>query len=234
MTSMISAEPIVRVAVFAAPDEADDLSRVLSDVLGFHPTDAAIHARGMPGLLPDSLPRAKGERLAAAINGLGLHAECIPAEEIPELDHGQAVHHLRCLESGLEVVGTNGERETVVPWQDIDVICVGVVPQEAAKHYLTGEMATLSAARRTTHLALELSLPEGPELWIVCSRPFRVLRVDHKRMNYEYLGERKTDSATVNFPLFLADVLQRIPHVYLTPSTRAFLGHGAERLYRFQ
>jgi hypothetical protein len=52
-------------------------------------------------------------------------------------------------------------------------------------------------------------------------------------MNYEYLGERKTDSATVNFRLFLDDLLRHTPHAYVTPSTRAFLAHGAERLYHF-
>jgi hypothetical protein len=52
-------------------------------------------------------------------------------------------------------------------------------------------------------------------------------------MNYEYLGERKTDSATVNFRLFLNDLLRNAPQAYVTPSTRAFLTHGAERLYHF-
>lgn len=229
-----SAEPTVRVAVFAAPDGIDELSHVLSDVLGLHPTDAAIHARGMPGILPDSLPREKGAQLVAGINRIGLHAELVPSGDVPALDHVQPVHHLRCLDSGLEVLALHGEREAIVPWQDIELICVGVIPQEVTKHYLSGEMATLSAARRTTHLALELPLSEGPELWIGCRQPFRAFRIDHKRMNYEYLGERKTDSATVNFRSLLEDILRQAPQAYLTPSTRAYIGHGAEKLYRFE
>lgn len=222
-----------RVAVFAAPDNLQELGQVLTGVLGTHPTDALIHARHAPGILPDRLSREQSDQLAAAVSKLGLHAESISADEIPELDHGEAVHHVRCVESGLEIVGLDGARDDQVPWDEIELICVGVVPQEMTKHYTTGEMATLSAARRTTHLALELPLPEGPELWIVRRTPFRAYRVDHKRMNYEYLGDRKTDSATVNFRLFLADLLQRAEHSYVTPSTRAYVSHGAERLYQF-
>jgi hypothetical protein len=52
-------------------------------------------------------------------------------------------------------------------------------------------------------------------------------------MNYEYLGSRKTPSATRNFRLFVEDLVQRIPSAYVTPATRAFLEHGPPRHYEF-
>lgn len=226
-------EQAFHVVVFAAPEDLHELAQVLHDVLGMHPTDAIIHARLMPGILSDRLSRLQADRLAAAIDQLGLHAESISADEIPELDHGEAVHHVKCLETGLEIIDLRGALEARVPWDEIELICVGIVPQETARHYATNEMATLSAARRTTHLALDVPLPEGPELWIIRRSPLRAFRVDHRRMNYEYLGDRKTDSATVNFRSFLDDLLQNTPHAYVTPSTRAYLGHRAERMYHF-
>lgn len=227
------AESAYRVVVFAAPDDPQELGRVLSEVLGMHPTDALLHARRAPGILPDRLPREQAARLAAAISKLGLHAESVSADQIPEFGHGEAVHHLKCLGAGLEIFGLNGELEASVPWEEIELICVGVVPQETARHYLTSEMTTLSAARRTTPHALDVPLPEGPELWLIRRSPLTALCVDHKRMNYEYLGNRKTDSATANFRSFLNDLLQNAPRAYLTPSTRAYVGHGAEKLYHF-
>lgn len=221
------------VVVFAAPDDPHDLAEVLAEVMGIHPTDAIIHARHAPGILPDRLSREQADRLTAAVKDLGLHAESISADEIPEFGHGEAVHHVQCPEEGLDIFGLRGGLDDCVPWDEIELICVGVVPQETTKHYLTNEMTNLSAARRTTPGPLEVPLSDGPELWFIRRNPFHAYRVDHKRMNYEYLGGRKTDSATVNFRLFLDDLIRQVPHAYVTPSTRAFLGHGAERLYHF-
>ena len=80
----------------------------------------------------------------------------------------------------------------------IDLISVGQVPQETSRHYPTAEMVT--AARRTSHGPTDMLLTPGPSAWFVCRNPNRELRVDHKRMNYEYLGQRKTFSATANLP----------------------------------
>ncbi len=221
------------IVVFAAPDDPHDLAAVLADVLGIHRTDAMIHSRLVPGILPEHLSSDEARRLTAAVNELGLHAECVPTHEIPSFGHGESVHHVRCHAAGVDVFGLRGELEDCVPWNEIELVCVGVVPQETTKHFLTNEMATLSAARRTSHAPLEVALTAGPELWLVRRNPFHAYRVDHKRMNYEYLGTRKTDSATVNFRLFMDDLLRNVPHAYVTPSTRAFLMHGPERLYQF-
>jgi hypothetical protein len=52
-------------------------------------------------------------------------------------------------------------------------------------------------------------------------------------MNYEYLGSRKTDSATHNFGQFVEDLLAKAPAAYVTPAARAFVEHGPQSQYEF-
>lgn len=222
-----------RVVVFARPDDPTELADVLHRVLGIHPTDALVHARAAPGALPDKLTSERAEVLVAEIATLGLSAQVLPAAEVPEFEHVVVVHRATCGEAGLDVQGLHDEQHFVVPWADIELIAIGQVPQEVARHYATGEMAALSAARRTSKPPIDLPLPPGAAAWIVCRTPQRELRIDHKRMNYEYLGKRKTFSATANFRLFVDDVIARTPHAYLTPSTRDFLERGSVSNYSF-
>jgi hypothetical protein len=222
-----------RVVVFARPDDPAELAEVLNRVLGIHPTDALVHARGAPGALPEKLTRERAEVLVAEIAQLGLSAQALPAAEIPEFEHVVAVHRSACSDAGLDVQGLHEEQHFAVPWGDIELIAIGQVPQEIARHYATGEMAALSAARRTSKPPVDLPLPPGAAAWIVCRNPERELRIDHKRMNYEYLGKRKTFSATANFRLFIDDIIARTPHAYLTPSTRDFLERGSVSSYSF-
>lgn len=233
MNTELTAAANCYVVVFALPGDPQELAQVLIDVLGMHPTDALVHARSAPGVLPDRLSRDRAEQLAAAIQKIGVRADVATANELPDLDHGEVVHHCVCTFAGLEIIEARGDLETSIPWSEFELICVGVVPQEAGRHYPTGEMAVLSAARRSPHTPLDTPPTAGPELWFVHRKPFRAYRIDHRRMNYEYLGDRKSDSATVNFQSFLKDLLRYVPQAYVTPSTRAFLAHGPERKFHF-
>ena len=42
-------------------------------------------------------------------------------------------------------------------------------------------------------------------------------------MNYAYLGERLSQTAADNFPVFVADLCARADAAYITPSTRSLL-----------
>jgi hypothetical protein len=221
------------VVVFAVPGDPQELAQVLTEVMGSHPTDAIVHARSAPGILPDHLSREQADKLAAAIEKIGVRAGIVRAEEIPGFHHGEVVHHCKCTEEGLQILESHGDLETCIRWDEIELICVGTVPQDAGRHYPTGEMAVLSAARRSPRVPFDAAPSVGPELWLIRRNPFRAIRIDHKRMNYEYLGDRKTSSATVNFRTFLEDVLQHAPGAYVTPSARAFLEHGSERVFHF-
>lgn len=220
-----------RVVVFARPDDPVELADVLHRMLGVHPTDALVHARTAPGVLPETLAGAQAEVLVAEIAQIGLSAQALPASEVPELEDAIVVHRADCGAAGLDVHGLHDGEHFIIPWSDIDLIAIGQVPQELSRHYVTGEMTTLSAARRTSKAPINLPLPPGPAAWILCRE--RVLRIDHKRMNYEYLGKRKTFSATANFRLFVDDIIARAPQAYLTPSTRDFLERGSVSDYSF-
>src|SRR5205823_3237474 len=99
--------PKFRVVVYAAPDDPQELGEVLARVLGLHVTDALVRARTLPGALADELPRETAERLAGEISQIGVRAEPVPAGDVPEFGNAVVVHHARCLEGGLEVLGLN-------------------------------------------------------------------------------------------------------------------------------
>jgi hypothetical protein len=117
-----------RVVVFAAPEDPGVLRDLLVRRLNMHPTDAMVHARAVPGVLPDRLNQDAAEQLAAAVNEAGLHAEAVRQSEIPDFEHSEAVHHARCLEEGFEVVELHGDKESLVPWSRIELLSVGQVP----------------------------------------------------------------------------------------------------------
>jgi hypothetical protein len=116
---------------------------------------------------------------------------------------------------------------------DVDLLSIGQVPIESSRHYVPNDITTIRSGSRTGPSTLETPVAPGPEAWILCVRPFRAYRIDHRRMNYGYLGDRKLDSATANFRLFIDDIVARARRAYLTPTTRAYIEHGSVADYSF-
>ncbi|MEW4527701.1 hypothetical protein [Maioricimonas sp. JC845] len=230
-----SETPLCRVAVFAPADDPAELRDVLVRVLGLNAVDAQIHARAVPGLLPDRVSCETGDELVAAFGELGLAAEVIREEELPELDPEREVHHLRLVDDGLQLVGLSGEVETTVPWYQLDMLSIGHVPIDEPQHrYITDTTAVIhSAPTGMAHRSLDV-VRTGPQAWIVYGEPETGFRIDHQEMNYEYLGERKSTSATANFRLLVDDLIARAPELYLTPAARAYIDHGFQRHYEFR
>jgi hypothetical protein len=234
MTSPAGTSLSCRVVVFAAPDEPEDLGQILERSLGMHATDALVLARTAPGVLAIPLSRAQADEIASGIAAIGVQAAVITIDELPPFDHAvEVLHHVQCLDEGLRIIELHGREATLIPWSGIDLISAGQVPQESARHDISGQTAAVRAARRTGPSPMKTPLSPGPEVWILLRSPARWLRIDHKRMNYEYLGDRKTDSATSNFRLFLDDLVARAREAYVTPATRAFLTHGSVADYSF-
>lgn len=234
MTSAAGSGPLYRVVVFAAPDDPRELSQVLELALGMHATDALVHARAAPGVLTLGLSREQAERTAAGIVAVGVGAEVVADSELPPLARATVVHHAACLETGLEIIELHGREAALINWDDVDLLSVGQIPKESARHFMPNDMTSVKSGRRTGPSSLETPLSPGPEAWIICARPFRAYRIDHKRMNYEYLHNRKTDSATANFRLFIDDIVARARRAYLTPATRAYVEHGSVADYSFE
>ncbi len=78
-------------------------------------------------------------------------------------------------------------------------------------------------------------IPRDPvgEVIIVRRDPRIAFRVVENQMNYAYLGERLSQSAAENFPVFLADLCARADAAYITPSTRSLLEHRDPGEYEF-
>jgi hypothetical protein len=235
MTPATGTSPSCRVVVFAAADEPNDLGQILTHCLGMLAADALVHARTAPGVLAIPLTREQAEQVACGIAAIGIQAAVVTIDELPPFDHTvEVVHHVQCLEDGLKVIELHGRESVLIAWSEIDLISVGQVPQESARHDISGQTVAVRAARRTGPSPMKTPLAPGPEVWILLRGSSRWLRIDHKRMNYEYLGDRKTDSATSNFRLLLDDIITRARHAYLTPATRAFLTHGSVSEYSFR
>lgn len=233
MTIASDAARSCHVAVFAAPHDFQELRDVFRSVLGMHPTDAMIQARSTPGILAIPLDRDQAERLAQATRAIGLPTEVVADAELPSLEHAPVVHHVRCIDEGFDILELHGHEAALIPWDDVSLLSVGQVPLETARHSSEAQTTSLKAGRWVGPSTTETPLPPGPEALIVCQRPFRAFRIDHKRMNYEYLKERKTDSATTNFRRFIDDVVARARQAHLTPATRAFLESRSVDEYSF-
>jgi hypothetical protein len=222
-----------RVVVFGHIEDTDDLKRILIESAGLQRDDAVSAVRTVPGILPLKVPEGAARAVADELGRHGIRAICLPETEIPRLDHAEIIHHAGCQQQGLEVVGIHGERTCVVPWCDVSLLSVGSVPQEDGRRYSAEQQVVLHAAPNPYQTVVEKGHRHVLVLWIVCERPWRVFRLVHNQMNYEYLGARQTTSATQNFCLFVADLAQMAKQAYLTPATRAFLNHGFRRQFEF-
>lgn len=224
MLTTAANELATRLAVFAKPDDVHELAGVLAEELGLHPTDAMHEARSVPCILSPRVTSANADRIAAAIERLGLRAEAVPINELRAFEDLRTVHHIACRLPGLEILDLVGLPEELVPWDDLEVLSVGEVPAEASHHPLTEKFTVISTARPLHDVVSDIP-SHTPELWIICRQPERVYRLDASKLNFESLAERKTNSKHINLRLLLQEIVQHAPQAHLTPAVREFLDH---------
>lgn len=224
MLSTESIEFSTRVAVFAKPDDVHELADVLAEELGLHPTDAMHEAHSVPSVLSPRLTPANADRIASAIERLGLRSEAIPMEDLLAFEDLRTVHHVACRLSGLEILDLAGLPTELIPWDDLEVLSVGETPADASHHQLTEKFTVVSTARPLHDVATNVPT-HTPELWIVCRQPERVYRLDASKLNFESLAERKTNSKHINLRLLLQEIVRHAPQTHLTPAAREFLDH---------
>lgn len=228
----VGTNPGFGVAVYANADDPHELRDLLAEQLSLHPTDAMVLVHATPGILPQEFNRDAAEKLVAAITTLGPRAEAIPVGEIPDFDNGAEVHHARLRDNGFSILEIHGVEETLIPWDEIQLISVGQVPNGVTRHY-SNDDTILTAARRHSKTPRDSPRTPAMMLWIVCRDSARGFHIEEGQMNYEDLGDRKVGSATVNFRLFLEEIVSRATTASPTPATRTFLDHGALRHYQF-
>lgn len=234
MTENSTAPGEYRIAVYTQLEDLHELSAVFQQVLELHPTDALVWSRHVPGILNKTFSAEQAQTLTAAISQLGIRCRAVLSSVIPDLHHALVLHHAQCTDQGLEIVGLDGEPETLVPWSAIQMICIGETPIETSRHYPPGMWSGVSAGHHYQNAGINLSGTPSLEAWITCAAPFPNLRIDHERMNYEYLGERRVDSSAVNFKQFVQDLTRQATAAMLTESTRAYLLHVQPEHYRFK
>lgn len=224
MLTTESTELATRLAVFSKPDDAHELANVLVDELGLHPTDAMHEAHSVPCVLSPRLTSANADRIAAAIERLGLRSEAIPIADLRAFEDLHTVHHVACRTTGLEILDLVGLPAELIPWDDLEVLSAGETPDGTSHHQLTDDFTVISSARKPHDVGVDVP-SHSPELWIVCRHPERVYRLDASKLNFESLAERKTNSKRINLRLLLQDIVRHTPQAHLTPATREFLDH---------
>jgi hypothetical protein len=225
---------VFRVAVFNRSNDPDAIAGALGEALGLNRIDARIHAAHLPGVLPDRLSREQAESVATAIKATGVAAAAIDQSGIPQLNHPETVHHAACLDDGFEILGLTGSRSGFVTWDDLEFLSVGHIPLESAHHYAPESNVVVRSSPHSVEEESEGVAVTGPVCWIIARNPQRIFFISHSRMNYDYLGDRKSSSATANFQEFLTDLAGRATAAYLTPATRAILNHGSASDYFFK
>jgi hypothetical protein len=222
-----------QVAVFAVPDERETLVPILGLIPGLSLIDARVRLHDLPGILPERLDAETADRLVTQLRSAGVNAVKAAESDVPRLEHRPTVHHLRCVSGGLEFVGAGGTRERVLPWEELALVSIGVVPVDRSHHEIPKPTAVIHAAPGIHGAQTDTHAAHGPEMWLVREEPFQAWRIDHLAMNYEYLGERISTSAAANFQLFAQDVANHAASTYLTPSARAYLQTRHAEEYRF-
>lgn len=230
MRTTETTEFLTRVAVFSRPDDAYELADVLREELGLHPTDAMHEAHSVPCVLTPRLTSANADRIATAIEQLGLRTEPIPLDELRAFEDLHTVHHVACRLSGLEILDLLGMPAELIPWDDLEVLSVGETPAECSHYQRTGEFTVISSARQIHDVVTDVP-GHTLELWVVCQNPERVYRLDASKLNFESLAEHKTNSMHINLRLLLQGIVRHAPHAHLTPAAREFLDH--DKLTRF-
>lgn len=228
-----TAEKNFQVAIFAPANDPHALAEIFREQLGLHPTDAMIWARHIPGLLNQHFTAQQAEALTRAIVELGVQAHAFPVDQVPNLRHAETVHHVRCEAAGLQVFDLHGNADVLIPWSAIQTICVGEIPFETTRRFASGDWTAVSAGHHVQRPEMTVPLTPSYEAWITCQPPFQNLRIEHERMNYEYLGDDLSDSSATNFHRLILDLTKSAPGALLTESTKSFMNHEHPQHYRF-
>lgn len=234
MDAVLTDRDKYRIVVYSNPGDPHALSKIFEQQLHLAPSDAGVSIRHFPGVLNEDFAQDEAETLALAMRGIGLRVSVIPREDIPNLHHAMVVHHPCCTADGIQLIEPEGHPSAVIPWSAIQMVCVG----EVAPSVLRRHPPTIPVIPPTGHHyqrpAIDVPFTPFQEAWITCRPPFPHLRFDQDRMNFEYLGSERVDSAATNFRHFIQDVIAHAPAVFVPESTQAFLEHDQERQHQFK
>jgi hypothetical protein len=225
-----------RLVIFEPIDEPMELRDLVCRVTGMHPTDAVQWLARAPGTWPQPLAVGTARELLDGFYEAGIAAEAWRTDLFPDLSPPRTIHRAACMKEGFRIDGLRGEPTHWVAWDRIELICAGKIGLEdefrdvQSPRWPSTVVAGIRALalmkpQPTNRRARASRIPRDPvgEAFIVRREPRIAFRVVENHMNYAYLGERLSQSAAENFPVFLADLCACADAAYITESTRSLL-----------
>jgi hypothetical protein len=243
---MPSTTPQYRLVIFDTIDDPTELRDVVCRVTGMHPTDAVQWLARAPGTWPQPLDDTTVRALLDGFFEAGIAAEAWRTDMFPDLTPPRTVHRAACMQEGFRIEGLRAEPTHWAPWDRIELICAGRISTDDEfrnaqaprwpSTVVSGIRAlALMKPQPTNRRARAARIPRDPvgEAIIVRRDPRIAFRVVENQMNYAYLGERLSQSAADNFPVFLAELCARADTAYLTDSTRSLLENREPAKFTF-
>lgn len=228
--------PQYRLVVFEAVDDPQGVRDLFCRVTGTHPTDATQWLARVPGVWPRPLPEAQVRTILDGLYEYGVAAEAWRVDQFPDITPPRTVHDAACLAEGFRVKGLRGEPTHWAPWDKVELISAGRIAAEDEFRAVSPPLWTSALSMGLRALTLRSAMPPDRrsraqriprdavgEVIIVRRDPRIAFRIVENQMNYAYLGDRLSTSASENFPVFLADLCARATGAYITEPTRALL-----------
>lgn len=224
--------PQYRLVIFDAIDDPKELRALVQEATGMHPTDAVQWLGRAPGPWPAPLDERATRMMLDGLYDFGVAAEAWRVDQFPDLGTPRTIHRAACLNDGLRLEGARGEPTHWVPWKLVELICAGrVVGEDDGRgggrvHWPSSLVA--GARALTLRKPRPIELKSGPaepvrEVLVARREPRVTFRFVENQMNYAYLADRLRNSATENFPIFLADLVDKAKAAHVTESTRSLL-----------
>lgn len=220
------------IAVFSAPLDLSELSRVFSSYLKVPPLASSDWARHVPGIINEVFTQEQAERIAEGLNDKGIFAMAIARSDIPALKHSIPVGHVRCEEHGLHVLDKHGTPHLLIPWNSVETICAGAIvcansadfpnPDGQAAHEKLSCHRCAHQSKGHLH-AVVTSRSPYPPIHLKCGD----VRCDFDAWQHEI-----TDSH--EFRRLVSDLGRNAADAFLTESTLDFLQDIDRDKYEFQ
>lgn len=220
--------------IYDLPQDDHPIVQLLVDEFDYHPTDAKVRMRRLPGLLSDRFSYERATQLAVKIENAGAHAGIVEENDLPDIKHAPLLRHVRCEGEGLQIVGLTGEITETISWTNLIFLTVGLVPGSSLDHAARPQVF-MSHTDGTPPVGMHRDHhPPIHEFWIATENPDRCFRFQEHQMNFEYLGERKSTSGTENCKLLVRDLQQHAPHIASTASINAYMNGDLRAESRIQ
>jgi hypothetical protein len=220
-----------RVAILNRPEDIDEFRCRLQHVLGLNHIDAGTALTHVPGVLPQRLTSGQAAHVSEQLRTAGIAVEAVRADEIPDFEHAESVHHVRCTPAALDIADLDGGFRRSYPWIELRLVSIGLVPLDETRTYTTDNVFRASPVRPDPYVTT--GRRERLECWLIFDNPLQVLRFDSGHMRYDRLDHDAPTAGSANFELLAGTVLQHAGTAVVTRAARAYCNHGPVIDYEF-